>query len=73
MHHRLINECSHRLSRFALSVVAPSLREEEHRDAFLEFARGFRDVLIWYEVERDRIARHVGGQQVGANPEAAHE
>lgn len=56
MHHRLLNECAHRLARFALSVVAPCLREEEHRDAFAEFYTGFRDTLVWYETARERMA-----------------
>jgi len=65
MHQRLFNECTHRLARTALSIVAPCLREEEQREAFSEFAKAFRDDLVWYEAERERIARRLrGGSRV---------
>jgi hypothetical protein len=57
MHQRLLNECSERLARRALAIVAACLRETEHQSTFCRFASVFREVLIDYEMEYERMAR----------------
>ena len=54
MHQRLAQEFLLRLSKRALWVVSPALREDAFRDAFDEFYSAFKDELDWYEFERDR-------------------
>lgn len=60
MHQRRLNELTHRLAHRALSIIAPCLREEECKDAFLEFAAAFREELIRHEVERERMRKRLG-------------
>lgn len=58
--HRALTELNHRLARRALGRVAHLLREEEHRDAFDEFYAAFRDELLRYEVQRERMRQRLG-------------
>lgn len=60
MHQRYLNELTQRLAHRALSIIAPCLREEEHKDAFMEFAAAFREELIRHEVERERMQKRLG-------------
>lgn len=60
MHHRLFNELVHRLVRRALSAFAPLLREEECRHAFDELYASFRDEILWYETQRERMRQRLG-------------
>jgi hypothetical protein len=55
MHQRLANEFLLRLARRALAIIAPCLREEEQRDAFEEFHMAFKEELLRYEEEKDRL------------------
>lgn len=59
-HHRLFSELTHRLARRALAVIAPLIRDEERRDAFAEFCACFRDELLWYETQRERMWKRLG-------------
>lgn len=61
MHQRLANELVLRLARRALSIIAPCLREEEHRDAFSEFHDAFKEELLRYEDERERMLARLRG------------
>jgi hypothetical protein len=68
MHQRLANEFVIRLARRALSIIAPCLREEEWRDAFDEFHAAFREELLRYEEERDRMRARLRGRPGTAEP-----
>ena len=57
---RLLNEYCEHLARRALSVVAARLPLEDKKAAFIEFARGFRELLLGYELERERMAKRLG-------------
>lgn len=69
MNQRLFTELTYRLAHRALSVIAPLLREEEHRDAFDEFHRAFRDELLWYEVQRERMQKRLGRSEPEESPD----
>jgi hypothetical protein len=60
MNQRLKNELVLRLARRALSIIAPCLREEEQRDAFDEFHAAFREEVVWYEVQAERMNKRLG-------------
>ena len=63
MHHeRLANEFVLRLAQRALWIIAPALREEEHQDAFEEFARAFHEELVQYEQDRKRMIARLKGR-----------
>jgi hypothetical protein len=68
MHQRLANEFVIRLARRALAIIAPCLREEEWRDAFDEFHAAFREELLRYEEERDRMRARLRGRPGKAEP-----
>ena len=68
MHQRLANEFVIRLARRALAIIAPSLREEEWRDAFEEFHMAFKEELLQYEQERERMAARLRGCAAPAKP-----
>jgi hypothetical protein len=68
MHQRLANEFVIRLARRALAIIAPCLREEEWRDAFDEFHAAFREELLRYEEERERMAARLRGCAAPARP-----
>ncbi len=68
MHQRLANEFVIRLARRALSIIAPCLREEEWRDAFDEFHEAFKEELLRYEEERERMAARLRGCAAPAQP-----
>jgi hypothetical protein len=55
MHQRLANEFLLRLARRAPAIIAPCLREEEQRDAFSEFHAAFKQELLRYEEDRERM------------------
>jgi hypothetical protein len=73
MHQRLANEFLLRLSRRALAIIAPCLREEEQRDAFSEFHEAFKEELLRYEQDRERMQARLNGRPaaVPAPDEAA--
>jgi hypothetical protein len=54
VHQRLTHEFLLRLSKRALWVISPALREDAFRDAFEAFHAVFKDELDWYEFERER-------------------
>jgi hypothetical protein len=60
MNQRMLNECVSDLARRALAIIAPALMEAEHRDAYEEFARSFREALLWYEIQRERMLVRLG-------------
>lgn len=61
MHQRYLNELSQRLAHRAITIIAPCLtREEELKDAFLEFAAAFREELVRHDVERERMRKRLG-------------
>ena len=63
MHHeRLANEFVLRLAKRALWIIAPVLREEEHHDAFEEFARAFHEELVQYELDQKRMIARLKGR-----------
>jgi hypothetical protein len=64
MHQRLSQEFLLRLARRAVGVIAPCLREEEMRDAFEEFYAAFKEELIRYEYERERMAARLSGRPI---------
>jgi hypothetical protein len=68
MHQRLANEFVFRLARRALAIIAPCLREEEWRDAFDEFHAAFKEELLRYEEERDRMRARLRGRPGAAEP-----
>ncbi len=68
MHQRLANEFVIRLARRALAIIAPCLREEEWRDAFDEFHVAFKEELLSYEEERERMAARLHGCAGPAKP-----
>jgi hypothetical protein len=72
MHQRLANEFVLRLARRALAIIAPCLREEEWRDAFQEFHEAFKEELIRYEVERDRMNLRLTGATTDGRTEPGH-
>jgi hypothetical protein len=61
MHQRLANEFLLQLARRALAIIAPCLREEERRDAFAEFLAAFKEELLRYENERERVQARLTG------------
>jgi hypothetical protein len=61
VHQRLVNEFLLRLARRALQIIAPCLREEEYRDAFDEFFAAFKEELLWFEHESERIQARLAG------------
>jgi hypothetical protein len=63
MHQRLANEFLFRLARRALAIIAPCLREEEQRDAFSEFHMAFKEELLRYEEEKDRMQSRLNGNR----------
>lgn len=67
--HRLLTDLNHRLARQALTRVAHLLREEEHRDAFDEFYAAFRDELLRYEVQRERMRQRLGRSEPDPSPD----
>ena len=62
MHQRLANEFLLRLSRRALAIIAPCLRGEEQRDAFSEFHAAFKEELLRYEQDRERMQARLNGR-----------
>lgn len=61
MHQRELNVLTQRLAHRAIAIIAPCLtREEEVKDAFLEFAAAFREELLRHEVERERMQKRLG-------------
>lgn len=60
MHKRLINECCEDLARRATAITASCLREEEQREAFIEFVAAFQEVLVNYEKKRERMLARLG-------------
>lgn len=62
MHQRLAQEFLLRLSKRALWVISPALREEEFRDAFEGFHAAFKEELDWYEFEKERMAARLAGR-----------
>jgi hypothetical protein len=62
MHQRLANEFLLRLSRRALAIIAPCLREEQQRDAFSEFHAAFKEELLRYEQDRERMQARLNGR-----------
>jgi hypothetical protein len=60
MNQRLKNELILRLARRALAIIAPCLMESEHRDAFDEFHTAFREEILWYEVQAERMNKRLG-------------
>jgi hypothetical protein len=60
-HERLENEFLLRLARRALHIIAPCLREEEHRDAFNEFHAAFKEELLWFECQWERMQTRLAG------------
>jgi hypothetical protein len=61
---RLENEFLLRLSKRAVWVVSPALREEEMRDAFESFHAAFKEELGWYEFEKERMAARLAGRPI---------
>ena len=57
MHQRLANEFLLRLARRALQIIAPCLREEEHRDAFEEFTAAFKEEFNWFQMQCERMRK----------------
>jgi hypothetical protein len=55
MHQRLANEFLLCLSRRALAIIAPCLPEEDKRGAFSEFHAAFKEELLRYEQDRERM------------------
>jgi hypothetical protein len=73
MHQRLANEFLLRLARRALAIIAPCLREEEQRDAFAEFHTAFKEELLRYEEEKDRMqSRLKGSRPVARDPKGTN-
>jgi hypothetical protein len=68
MHQRLANEFVIRLARRALAIISPCLREEEWRDAFDEFHAAFKEELLRYEQERERMGARLRGCAAPAQP-----
>jgi hypothetical protein len=68
MHQRLANEFVIRLARRALAIIAPCLREEEWRDAFDEFHDAFKEEVLRYEEERERMEARLRGCATPATP-----
>jgi hypothetical protein len=68
MHQRLANEFVLRLARRALAIIGPCLREEEWRDAFDEFHAAFKEELLRYEQERERMAARLRGYAAPVPP-----
>jgi hypothetical protein len=72
MHTRLIHDFVFRLAKRALSIIAPCLREEEHRDAFAEFYAAFKEEVRKYETDRERMLVRLGKiSQVKAEHQAS--
>jgi len=61
VHQRLLNELVLALAHRALSVIAPCLREEEHRDTFDQFWEAFKEEVLLYEHKSDRMNARLKG------------
>jgi dsDNA-binding SOS-regulon protein len=55
----LITDHAMALAQAILDIVAPCLREEEHREAFGMFFDAAKEVLLRYEEKAQRMYRRV--------------